>query len=158
MRNSRPSSLATFSGAVGLTIRDARPEDAQALARLIEQLGYPTSPEAVLRRLELLAASEADRLLVAELEGQAVGLASVHVSLSVEYDEPAAKLSAIVVDREYRRRGIGQALVAALEAEARARGCCLIFLTTAERRGDAHDFYGRIGFEETGRRFAKWLG
>jgi N-acetylglutamate synthase-like GNAT family acetyltransferase len=142
---------------VGLTIRDARPEDAQALARLIEQLGYPTSPDAVVRRVDLLASSEADRLVVAELEGRVVGLASVHISLSVEYDEPSAKLSAIVVDSDYRRRGIGEALVAEIEAEARARGCCLVFLTTAERRGEAHAFYRRIGFEETGRRFAKWL-
>ena len=142
---------------MGLAIRDARPEDAQALARLIEQLGYPTSPDAVLRRVDLLASSETDRLFVAELEGQVVGLASVHVNLSVEYDEPAAKLSAIVVDIDYRRRGIGEALVAAIEAEARERGCCLVFLTTAERRGDAHAFYRRVGFEETGRRFAKSL-
>jgi hypothetical protein len=90
---------------VGLTIRDARPEDAQALARLIEQLGYPTSPDAVVRRVDLLASSAADRLVVAELEGRVVGLASVHISLSVEYDEPSAKLSAIVVDSDYRRRG-----------------------------------------------------
>jgi ribosomal protein S18 acetylase RimI-like enzyme len=44
-----------------------------------------------------------------------------------------------------------------MEAEARARGCCLIFLTTAERRDAAHAFYDQIGFEETGRRFAKLL-
>jgi len=142
---------------VGPTIRDVRGEDAQALARLVEQLGYPTSPDAVVRRLDLLASSEADRLVVAELEERVVGLASVHISLSVEYDEPAAKLSAIVVDSDYRRRGIGEALVAEMEAEARARGCCLVFVTTAERRGDAHAFYRRIGFEETGRRFAKRL-
>lgn len=109
------------------------------------------------RRVERLASSQADRLVVAEVEGAVVGFASVHISLSVEYDEPAAKLSAIVVDQEHRRRGIGQALVAAVEAEARARGCCLIFLTSAERRGAARAFYGRIGFEETGRRFAKSL-
>ena len=139
------------------TIRDARPEDAEALARLVGQLGYPTSVEAVARRVERLVSSEADRLLVAEVEGEIVGLASVHISLLLEYDEPAAKLSAIVVDEKHRRRGIGEALVAAMEAEARARGCCLIFLTTSERRGDAHAFYGRIGFEETGRRFAKNL-
>jgi ribosomal protein S18 acetylase RimI-like enzyme len=63
----------------------------------------------------------------------------------------------VVVDSDYRRRGIGDALVTEIEAEARARGCCLVFLTTAERRVDAHAFYRRIGFEETGRRFAKWL-
>jgi GNAT superfamily N-acetyltransferase len=44
-----------------------------------------------------------------------------------------------------------------LETEARARGCFLMFLTTAERREDAHAFYRRIGFEEAGRRFAKRL-
>jgi GNAT superfamily N-acetyltransferase len=105
-----------------------------------------------------LAASEADRLVVAELEDQVVGLASVHVSLSVEYDRPAAKLSALVVDESCRRNGVGEALVRTMEEEARARGCCLIFLTTSERRGDAHTFYRRLGFEETGRRFAKSLG
>jgi len=143
---------------VGVQIRDARLEDANPLARLVHQLGYPTSAEALARRLTRLVASEADRLVVAELEGQVVGLASVHVSLGLEYDEPAAKLSAIVVDERCRRRGIGESLVAAVEEEARRRGCCLIFLTTAERRGDAHTFYRRLGFEETGRRFAKWLG
>lgn len=143
---------------MGLKIRDACPEDAQALAPLVHQLGYPTSAEALARRLALLVASEADCLVVAELEGQVVGLAGVHVSLALEYDEPAAKLSAIVVDERCRRRGIGEALVAAVEEEARRRGCRLIFLTTAERRGDAHAFYRRLGFEETGRRFAKWLG
>jgi GNAT superfamily N-acetyltransferase len=124
---------------------------------LIGQLGYPTSVEAVARRMERLRSSNADRLVVAELDGEVVGLASLHTSLSVEYDAPAAKLSAIVVDELHRRHGIGEALLVAMEAEARRRGCCLIFLTTAERRKDAHAFYRRSGFEETGRRFAKRL-
>jgi GNAT superfamily N-acetyltransferase len=142
---------------VDLTIRDAGPGDAPALAMLIGQLGYPTSVEAVARRMERLRSSNADRLVVAELDGEVVGLASLHTSLSVEYDAPAAKLSAIVVDELHRRHGIGEALLVAMEAEARRRGCCLIFLTTAKRRKDAHAFYRRSGFEETGRRFAKRL-
>ncbi len=140
-----------------LKIRDARPADAPQLAALVEQLGYPASADAVAQRLERFAASEADRLVVAEVNGAVVGLAALHVSLSVEYDEPAAKLSAIIVDEAHRRRGIGQALVEAMETEARDRGCCLIFLTTADRRREAHSFYARLGFHETGRRFAKWL-
>jgi GNAT superfamily N-acetyltransferase len=140
-----------------VTIRDPRPEDAEALAALIEELGYPTTAEATAERLARLEASDADRVAVAELDGRVVGLAAIHESLSVEYDEPAAKLSAIVVDEEQRRRGVGEALVAEMEAEARRRGCCLIFLTTAERRRDAHAFYRRLGYEETGRRFAKTL-
>jgi len=142
---------------VSLTVREARSVDAQRLTLLLEQLGYPTSSEAVARRLKRLATSKADHVLVAELDGKLVGLATVHVSLSIEHDRPAAKLSAIVVDETHRRRGVGEALVAAVEAEARARDCCLIFLTTAERRKGAHAFYRRIGFEETGRRFTRVL-
>jgi GNAT superfamily N-acetyltransferase len=111
----------------------------------------------VARRVAKFTASDADRLVVAEDDGVVVGLASLHASLSLEYDEPAAKLSAIVVDEAQRGRGVGKALVAEMEAEARARGCCLLFLTTAERRADAHTFYTRLGFEHTGRRYAKSL-
>jgi GNAT superfamily N-acetyltransferase len=94
---------------------------------------------------------------VAEADGEVVGLASLHESLSLEHDRPAAKLSAMVVDESVRGRGIGRSLVEAMEDEARARGCCLIFLTTNERRSGAHAFYERVGFEYTGRRFAKTL-
>jgi GNAT superfamily N-acetyltransferase len=138
-------------------IRDARPEDAPALARLVDQLGYPTSTEAVAARLRRLETSPADHVFVAEVDGDVVGAASVHFSLTLEYDEPAAKLSAIVVDERHRRRGIGEALARAVEEEAIREGCCLVFLTTAERRADAHAFYRRLGYEETGRRFAKTL-
>jgi N-acetylglutamate synthase-like GNAT family acetyltransferase len=142
---------------VGLTIRDARAEDGGSLAPLLEQLGYPSPVEDLAQRVDRFANSASDRLVVAELDGRVVGLAGIHVSLALEYDEPAAKLSAIVVDESCRGQGVGGALVAAVEEEARARGCRLLFLTTADRRTEAHDFYRRYGFEETGRRFAKWL-
>jgi GNAT superfamily N-acetyltransferase len=67
-------------------------------------------------------------------------------------------VSEIVVDERLRRQGIGAELMEAAEREARRRGCVLLFLTTAERRQEAHRFYRRLGFEETGRRFAKSLG
>ncbi len=141
---------------MALTIRDARAEDAGAVAALLGQLGYPAEPAAVRRRIASLQEA-GDLLVVAEAEGTVVGLASIHVSPSLEYDAPAAKLSALAVDEGHRGRGVGRALVAAIETEARVRGCVLLFLTSAERRNDAHAFYERIGFAHTGRRFAKTL-
>ena len=141
---------------MGLTVRDARPGDAEAIADLLGQLGYPTEPRAVESRLERLIIV-GDRVLVAELEEQVVGLAQLHVSPSIEYEQPAAKISALVVDESHRGAGIGRALVDAMEAEARARRSALLFLTTAAHREDAHEFYRRLGLEETGRRFAKRL-
>ena len=94
---------------------------------------------------------------MAELEGRVAGLASLHVSPSLEYDGPAGKLAVLVVDETHRGAGVGRALVEAMEAEARARGCVVFFVTTAERRSDAHAFYERVGLEYTGRRYAKTL-
>jgi N-acetylglutamate synthase-like GNAT family acetyltransferase len=141
---------------VPITIRDARPDDADAIARLLEQLGYPTDAAAVPSRLERLRIV-GDRLVVAELEGKVVGLAQLHVSPTMALERPAAKIDGLVVDESCRSQGIGSALVAEMEAEARARGCSLLYLTTATRREDAHDFYRGVGLEETGKRFGKTL-
>jgi GNAT superfamily N-acetyltransferase len=139
-----------------LTIRDAQAADAEQIAGLLAQLGYPAQPRAVEARLERLAIV-GDRIVVADLDGGAVGLAHLQVAPAIERDRPAAKIGALVVDEAHRGRGIGRALLQALEDEARSRGCELLFVTTAERRDDAHAFYERVGLERTGRRYGRTL-
>jgi GNAT superfamily N-acetyltransferase len=141
---------------VDLTIRDARADDGAAIASLLVQLGYETEAVAVAPRLERLVIV-GDRVVVAVLEDEVVGLAHLHASPTIEHERPAAKIGALVVDESRRGEGIGRALVEAMEAEARARRCGLLFLTTAGRREDAHAFYRRVGLEETGTRFTKTL-
>jgi GNAT superfamily N-acetyltransferase len=140
-----------------MELRQPRRGDAPRIAALLDQLGYPTAPEQIEVRLRRLAASGADATWVAEHDGEIVGVAGLHVSPSLEHDADVAKVSELVVDERFRRQGIGRALMAEVEREARRRGCTLLFLTTAERRNEAHRFYRRLGFEETGRRFAKSL-
>jgi GNAT superfamily N-acetyltransferase len=140
----------------GTLIRDARPGDADAVARLLDQLGYPAEPPAIVSRLERLTIV-GDRVVVAEIGEEVVGFAHLQVTPAIEDDRPAAKIGALVVDDSHRGEGIGRALVEAVEAEARARGCGLVFLTTSARREDAHEFYRRVGLEETGKRFTKSL-
>jgi GNAT superfamily N-acetyltransferase len=141
---------------VAVGIRDARPEDAAAIAELLGQLGYPTDGGAVGGRLERLRIV-GDRVIVAVAEGAVVGLAHLQVSPAIEYERPAAKLAALIVDESQRGRGVGRALVEAMENEARSRGCELLYLTTSEKRDDAHAFYERIGLERTGRRYSRAL-
>jgi len=138
------------------TIRDGGPADAEAVARLLTQLGYPSDATAVEERLERLQVV-GDRVVVAELEGEVVGLAHLQVTPAIERDRPAGKIGALVVDEAQRGHGLGRALMQAIEAEARLRGCELLFLTTAGRRDDAHTFYERVGLEHTGRRYSLTL-
>ena len=141
---------------MGLTIRDARDDDAPAIAELLGQLGYPTEGGAVAGRLERLRIV-GDRIVVADLDGSVVGLAHLQVNPAIEYERPAAKLAALVVDESVRGEGVGRTLFESVEAEARIRGCELLYLTTSERRDDAHAFYERIGLEHTGRRYSRAL-
>jgi GNAT superfamily N-acetyltransferase len=139
---------------VAVLVRDAKAEDAPMLARLLTQLGYPVDTATIAQRLERVRAG-GDRVLVACCDGEAAGLAHLHVAAAIEHDGLAGKLGALVVDERRRGRGVGRALVDAIEAQARSTGCVQLFLTTAERRSDAHAFYERLGFERTGRRYVK---
>ena len=96
-------------------------------------------------------------MFVADIDGHVVGLAHLQVSPALERERPAGKVGALVVDEAHRGCGVGRALVQAVEDDARLRGCGLLFLTTREARDDAHAFYERVGFEQTGRRYSRTL-
>jgi N-acetylglutamate synthase-like GNAT family acetyltransferase len=137
-----------------LTVRDARPDDRNAMRELLAELGYPSEPSTIDSRLERLGAEPSARILVAERDRSLVGLASLHVLHLIERP-PLGRLSAIVVTRPERRMGVGLALLERVEDEARAAGCDRLEVTSGEWRDDAHAFYRALGFEETSKRFIK---
>ncbi|VAW15518.1 Ribosomal-protein-S18p-alanine acetyltransferase [hydrothermal vent metagenome] len=63
-----------------------------------------------------------------------------------------AEILTLAVSPQYRRRGLGRTLVAAILAHGSARGCARIFLEVAEDNRAAHDLYHGQGFELVGRR------
>ena len=136
-----------------MNVRAASAGDAAGIASLLAQLGYPAEPDAVATRLERLDAEA----LVADDGGAVLGLAAVQVMHVLEHDAPVARLTALVVREDARRRGVARALVDAVEARAREAGCERLHVTTAGRRADAHAAYLSLGFAETGRRFGKAL-
>src|SRR5262249_20867070 len=112
-----------------LGIRNARPDDAPALAALLEELGFPAPAAAVAERLAaLLGAAEA--VLVAARDGEVLGLLTAHVTPVLHRPTPVGRLTALVVAARARRRGIGRALVGAAERVLAARGCAIIKVTS----------------------------
>jgi N-acetylglutamate synthase-like GNAT family acetyltransferase len=141
----------------GLTIRRAEEADAEAIARLLDQLGYPADNAEVPERLQRLRANHRGAVLLAEREHEVVGLATVHILSVLNRRRDVAWLTALVVDESVRGSGVGRLLVTAAEDFARQSGCERLSVTTQEHRADAHKFYVRIGLEPTGRRFGKML-
>ena len=138
-------------------LRNARPGDSVAVAGLLGELGYPSRPEQAAERIKKIADDPATLLIVAEVEGELAGFGALHVQNLVERDWPGCEVAALVVGERFRRQGIGELLMEALEIEARERGGKHLVLNTAHRRADAHSFYEALGYEHTGRRYTKEL-
>jgi GNAT superfamily N-acetyltransferase len=136
-------------------VREASDEDAEALARLCTQLGYPAESTDMPARLEKLSADPNARILVATDGNDVVGFATVHLRNTMNHPTPIAQLTLLVVDERARGRGVGRVLVEHAESWARERGARRIAVTTALDRAGAHAFYERIGYTHTGRRYAK---
>ena len=140
-----------------MKIRAARAADAPALAKLILNLGYPSTAHELPPRL-MLVEGQGDTVLVAEDDaGQDVGFSALHLMRLFHQRKPLGYITAFVTDPAAQRTGVGRRLLEASEVWARERGCYRLTVTSAEQRAGAHDFYAACGYPLTGRRFGKDL-
>ncbi len=141
-----------------VNVRAAILEDAPAVSRLLGQLGYEVAPSEASARLDALAHSLADPVLVAvEESGAVLGVVALHWARMLFHGAQIARITTLVVDEQARGRGVGRLLVEAGAAVAQAAGCDAIELTTALRRSDAQAFYRSLGFEASSYRMSRAL-
>lgn len=127
------------------------------MAALLEVLGYASTPSAVRRRIERLRADDHYGAWVTVLDRQVAGYAAAQLMWPLEYDQPAVRLIRLAVLPEHQNRGLATALLQSTEAWARDHDAREIHLTSGTHRDEAHDFYLRRGFAQTGFRFRKLL-
>jgi GNAT superfamily N-acetyltransferase len=138
-----------------VVIRGAASSDAEAMARLCVQLGYPAESSVMPARLARLSSDPNARALVAMQGDDVVGLVTVHLRYTMNHEAPIAQITLLVVEETARARGAGRALVGAAEEWATSRGTKRITVTTALSRDGAHAFYEKVGYAHTGRRYGK---
>ena len=130
-----------------VTLRRARAADADAVAELSEQLGYPIPADTVRTRLGKFVEDPDHVVLVAEQRGQVCAWVHAHVQQSIELAEPRGEIMGLVVSRDVRRAGIGRLLMEEAERWARDRGLDLMVLRSNVQRAESHAFYPAIGYE-----------
>jgi GNAT superfamily N-acetyltransferase len=140
-----------------ISIREARPSDSPDIARLITQLGYPSTEKEIAQRISVISRLPEHITFVAEQDGGVVGLVGVYMDYALEINGAYGRLMGLVVDESFRGRGIGKRLMEWIEGWLRDRGATRLTLTSGKQRIEAHGFYRTIGYEETGLRFAKKL-
>jgi len=137
-------------------IREAKQSDADGLSLLMNDLGYPVSPEVLWLRIQRMS-STVHCTLLAEIEGDIAGFVGCSALQIYESDVPTCWIMALSVATRFRRRGIGRMLLAEVERWCRDHGIPDIRLHSAELRGEAYAFYNACGFHMAGVRFKKTI-
>lgn len=131
-------------------IRSAVEADANAIAILSGQLGYPARTAEIEDRLRRIETEGDGRVFVAEVRGTVVGWVHVYGAHVLE-SPPHAEIGGLVVDEGHRGRGIGIELMTAAERWAASMSYATVRLRSNVIREAAHNFYRRSGYSETKR-------
>ncbi len=152
-----PPSRAGAASAGMVSIHDASPDDAPAIARIYNQgiedrtATLETQLRSAAERAEWLA-SHGDRhpvLMAVDPAGEALGWCSLNrFNPRAAYDHVADV--SVFVAREWRGRGVGNAMLTALEARARAIGYHKMVLAAFPANAPGIRLYRRRGFITVG--------
>lgn len=129
-------------------IRIATMQDAFSIQGLSTQLGYPLTLAAIEEKIRLYSVREQHRLFVAELDTVVIGLLACVCYVGFDREGQCMHIPSLVVDEQYRGRGIGQQLMSAAMDYARDNHCKGVDLVSLERRRQdgTHNFYEKLGF------------
>jgi GNAT superfamily N-acetyltransferase len=129
-----------------VVFRPAAPTDAERIAALFTEEGYPAGPSDIVSRLERFA-SQFSQVLVADLNGELLGFIAFHALPRFEHDDRIVRVLALVVDAGVRDRGIGHLLMTEAERAARDLGAAFIEVTSGHHRPDARHLYEALGYD-----------
>lgn len=133
------------------------PDKLLAAAPIHRQLRpmLPERPDAYVAKMRRVFAGGA-RMIVAFSGDEVVGLALYRVYENT-YENNRLYVDDLVTDEQQRSKGVGAALLAWCENEAKAQGCEWIALDSASWRSAAHRFYFHKNFAISSFHFVKRL-
>jgi GNAT superfamily N-acetyltransferase len=139
-------------------LRNAVPADADDVARLLAELGYPCDLDDASERISAILANERQALVLARREGAVCGLVALDFMYYLPLGTTTCRVTALVVTPSAQGQGIGRHLLKEAERRARGGGAARIELTSGTQRVEAHAFYRACGYSDSSVRFVKALG
>ena len=137
-------------------IRNARPEDLDALTALLRELfsieaDFAVDAERQRRGLAMMLEGCLKHrcVKVAEMDGEVVGMVTAQLLISTAEGGVVALVEDMVVDGRHRGLGIGRQLMAEIESWSRERGASRLQLLADRTNFSALDFYDKIGWRPT---------
>ena len=128
------------------TVRAAGPADLPAVAELLVEFnGEGLSPEAFVQRMAEVKGLET--AFLGEWDGEVAGILVLRIVPTLSGADPWAEITEMYVRPQFRRNGLGRALVEAALDCGRQRGCHEFHLLVDRSNVTAQAFYIAIGFQ-----------
>jgi GNAT superfamily N-acetyltransferase len=129
-----------------VTLRAAAEGDAERIAALFTDEGYPAGPSDIVERLSRFA-SPYSQVVVADYEGDILGFIALHALPRFEHTDRVIRIMALVVDAGVRDRGVGHLLMGEAERIGRELGAAYVEVTAGHHRPDARHLYEALGYD-----------
>jgi GNAT superfamily N-acetyltransferase len=131
----------------GITTRAAFKQDLDTLIRVLytNEPGYQRNPIKQKKGLSLMLDNPRGIVLVAEFEGQIVGMSTGQLLVSTSEGGPSLLIEDVIVAPQWRNKGIGKKLV-----EAVCRWASTFEATSFQLLADAADTSGIDFYKNTG--------
>ena len=139
-------------------LRGAVPADADDVALLLTQLGYPCEAADAAERIASMLHNDRQALILARSRGVVCGLLALDFMYYLPLGTTTCRVTALVVATDARGLGLGRLLLRDAEHRARLGGAARLEVTSAGHRTEAHAYYRACGFSEGAVRFVKLLG
>src|SRR5437773_2867000 len=128
-----------------LRIRRMAETDAEVVAALAAELGYPSETETIGVRIR--AIGESDLLLVAaDASDKPVGFIQAHRVCIIEVGF-RVEILGLVVSSIAQRKGIARMLIGEVELWAQKIGAEVVSVRSNTKRAEAHLFYPAMGYK-----------
>ena len=133
-----------------IVVREAKSKDSASVVQLINEmasLGNGQSPITEEYVNEYLASS-VSRILLAEIQGQVVGLLSYSIRPDLYHAANSCLIEEIIVQESSRSQGVGSVLFAELFSRLEAHRCAEVSLAVMPDNTQAIRFYRTHGLTE----------
>jgi GNAT superfamily N-acetyltransferase len=133
--------------------RETRGAAIELLVRFFREESFGTPPWRIAENLDRMLADTSCWCALAVDEGAAQAIITVSTALYIEWGR-LGEIGDLYVLPEHRRLGLARRLVEHAKAWCGAQACSAVTVTITplgERRYQLGQFYGRLGFEQTGR-------
>ena len=138
-----------------LTIRNASTSDIPIILELLYELGRPRPQED--KDVEefsniitnYLLSKPTNKIIVAEYENKVVGMASMMLLSRLNRKSLELYIPELVVQKDHQNRGIGKKMIEFCIDFAKQYKCHRIRLESGNQRTDSHQFYKKLGFEQS---------